>query len=202
MLFHVILTIALSFCIAIDEFENFSQIIQEKYLREVRAQIGRQGDPCRAAVAGRSGTLPNSASELLAKLRIMSDKAKIHSSRVDPEIAATRCKEALQLNTKDKALNREICAEALAHYRHNLAEKNLGRSSSSAWDELFGDLSEALTTEQILEGLDFFLPKSLAFLIDSTGSMSGDIDQVVNANVISSISAALFNIYIHGQIWI
>merc|ERR1712176_102620 len=110
-------------------------------------------------------------------MRNSADNVKVR--KLAPEKKAATCREALK-HSKDRSLNREICAEALAHYmkRKESTQSSLGRSSGSAWDELYGELSESLTTDEIMEQLDLWNPASLGLLIDNTGSMADDIDQV------------------------
>ena len=189
MLFLVILTV-LSFycCTSTDEFENFGRLIEDVYQDKVRgqvAQIGRVADPCRMrSLIGKSGMLPNSASRKLAKLRLMANMAQKQNlkNNVEPEVAAKRCKEALQFNKQSLHVNLEICAEALAYYRRRKEEQEatVGRGAAgSPWDELIGNLRESMTVDEILNGLDIWDIVSLAFLIDNTGSMTDDISQVV-----------------------
>ena len=169
-----------------DEFAHFKTLLRAKHAERVRpriAQIGRQADPCRiAAMTGRSGhnNLLNSAEKVLMKMKNSADNVKVR--KLAPEKKASACKEALK-HSKDRTLNREICAEALAHYmkRKESTQSSLGRSSGSAWDELYGELSESLTTDEIMEQLDLWNPASLGLLIDNTGSMADDIDQVRNS---------------------
>lgn len=141
-------------------------------------------------MTGRQGrnSLVTSAEKVLMKMKNTADNVKVR--KLSPEKKATACSEALR-HCKDRNLNREICAEALAHYMTR--KRSLGRSGggATAWDELYGELSESLTTDQIMEQLDLWNPASLGLLIDNTGSMADDIDQVQFHNSIDISSYAV-----------
>ena len=168
-----------------DEFAYFKTILRAKHAERIKPlieHIGRQPDPCRiAAISGRSGknSILNSAEKVLMKMKNDADDVRIR--KLAPEKKADACKEALK-HCKDRNMNREICAEALAHYmkRKETTQRSVGRSSGSAWDELYGELIESLTTDEIMEQLDLYNPASLGLLIDNTGSMADDIDQVLS----------------------
>lgn len=166
------------------EFTHFERIMKANHDKTFRPIIdsltrARQSDPCRIQhLVGRTaGYMPNSAQRILIDVqKHAKDAAKGDMRKILPGPKMTACKEALK-NSKDKKLNRKICGEALAHYRAFMKE-NAGRSSGSAWDELIGDISETMTTEDILFGLDLWSQASLGLLVDNTGSMANDIAQV------------------------
>ena len=183
--------------LASDEFSHFKASIKAKHDKRTRPkidQIGRQADLCRINAltglgrAGQSSSIPTSAEKVLMQMKNTADSVSIR--KLVPEKKAKACDEALR-KSKDRNLNRAICTEALAHYmkRKESTQSSVGRSggdSSTAWDELVGDLSETLTTEEIMEQLNLWNSASLGLLIDNTGSMADDIDQVVSSKSVAN----------------
>ena len=183
--------------LASDEFSHFKASIKAKHDKRPRPkidQIGRQADLCRINAltglgrAGQSSSIPTSAEKVLIQMKNTADNVSVR--KLAPEKKAKACEEALK-KSKDRNLNRAICAEALAHYmkRKESTQSSVGRSgedSSTAWDELYGELSESLTTDEIMEQLDLWNPASLGLLIDNTGSMADDIDQVVSSKSVAN----------------
>ena len=57
--------------------------------------------------------------------------------------------------------------------------KSRGHSNEkSPWDELYSDLGKILSDEEIIDGLDLYGESSLGIIIDNTGSMSDNIQEV------------------------
>ena len=165
-----------------DEFANLKTIISQEYERRIGKGdqvLGRLvEDPCRGRSAA-MGRMPTSGYKAMLNMVDAANTLE-RSSGVVTENAETMlllCKEVLQ-NSKNRAMNSKVCGEALAHYR--VRSKSLpGRASrGSAWDQLFGDLREVMDTNDILEGLDIWSSATLGLLIDNTGSMANDIEQV------------------------
>jgi hypothetical protein len=185
LLYFVLVLLCLNSVRTEEDFIHFKTLLRAKHAERMRPkidQIGRQADPCRiAAMMGRQGqtSLFNRAEKVLMKMKNTADNVRVRKAK--PERKVDACIQAMRYS-KDGDLNRDICAEALAHYmkRKEDTQESVGRSggSETAWDELYREVSESLNTDQIMESLDLWSSTSLGLLIDNTGSMADDIDQV------------------------